>query len=123
MAEVDPGLSGETYQSAQSQLAAQPPETAEPPVPFPDHDVAAVAAVVGALAGLATRDPALYGPSVETLAITEDEGPDWAAVVADTVTWVLSVHGVTAEDLWQGYYALNERVTQAAGAAAGEGKA
>lgn len=121
MAGAEPGTA--EYTAAES--GGNPPvtvgETPEPPAPFPDQPIESVAAVLGALAGLATRDPALYGTSVETLAITEEDGPDWAAVVADTLVWVLSVHGITADDLWQGYYALSERMTEGATAAPGEG--
>lgn len=94
-------------------------ETTEPPVPFPDHDIGTVAAITGALAALATGNPDLRGPALTTLEPWEldigGEGytinDEWMAALADTVTWLLAVHGVEPDQLWAAYFALSERIT------------
>lgn len=96
------------------------PTTTDPPVPFPDHEIGTVAAIVGALAALATGNPELRGPALDTLRVDLPEWEDnpgqteekWAAALADTVTWLLAVHGVEPDQLWAAYFALSERITQ-----------
>ncbi len=123
MADVDPGTAEHTAAEADADRPAVSRETATAPVPFPDRDVDAVATVVGALAALATGDVQLRAPALEALTpdvstAGADKGrvdPDWVETVADTVTWLLAVHGVDADSLWQGYYALMERTTKREG--------
>jgi hypothetical protein len=106
------------------------PETADPPVPFPDHDVAEVATVLMALAMLAQGDPDLRGPALDALTpdvvFVGEHGTrvdtHWMEVIADTLAWTLGQFGVTPDDLAAASFALSNQMTGPAEAPAGEGK-
>lgn len=75
--------------------------------PFPDHALGDVATIVGVCAALVQGDPDLRTTAIDTLAVNADGGGEWAAIVADSLAYVLRMCGADADELWAAYFAMS----------------